>query len=38
MGVYKVHTNPNKVLVFNGENPMMGRKVRMILVGEDLGY
>lgn len=38
MGVYKVHTAPNKILIFNGENPMMGRKVRMILVNEDLGF
>ncbi|MEQ1500230.1 MAG: lactate utilization protein [Parcubacteria group bacterium] len=38
MGVYHVHTSPNKILIINGENPMMGRKVRLILVNEDLGY
>jgi hypothetical protein len=35
---YGVGTNPNKILIFRGENPMLGRKVRMILVEEDLGF
>lgn len=35
---YGVGTAPNKILIFNGENPMIGRKVRMILVAEDLGF
>ncbi|MFZ2522202.1 MAG: lactate utilization protein [Minisyncoccia bacterium] len=38
MGIYKVHTNANKIVIFNGENPMMGRKVRIIFVNEDLGF
>jgi L-lactate utilization protein LutB len=38
MGVYKMHTALNKLLVFKGENPMMGRKVRVIFVNEDLGF
>ncbi len=38
MGVYGAHTQVNKIVVFNGENPIYGRKVRVILVGEDLGY
>ena len=38
MKQYGVHTFPSKVLVFNRENPMMGRKVRMIIVGETLGF
>ncbi len=38
MEAYNVHTAPNKIVVFNGENPMLGRKVRIILVNEDLGY
>jgi L-lactate utilization protein LutC len=35
---YGVGTTPNKIVTFNGENPMLGRKVRMILVDEDLGF
>jgi L-lactate utilization protein LutB len=35
---YGVGTAVNKILTFNNENPMMGRKVRMILVNEDLGF
>jgi hypothetical protein len=35
---YGVGTAPLKVLTFNGENPFYGRKVRMILVNEDLGF
>jgi L-lactate utilization protein LutC len=38
MGVYKMHTALNKLLVFKGENPMMGRKVRVIFVNDDLGF
>ncbi|KND49138.1 MAG: Transcriptional regulators of sugar metabolism [Parcubacteria bacterium C7867-003] len=38
MGVYGAHTQVNKIVVFNGENPMYGRKVRIILVNEDLGF
>jgi L-lactate utilization protein LutC len=38
MGVYNMHTQLNKLLVFKGENPMMGRKVRVIFVNEDLGF
>ena len=35
---YCVGTAPMKVLTFNGENQMMKRKVRMILVEKDLGF
>jgi hypothetical protein len=35
---YGVGTAVNKIITFNNENPMMGRKVRMILVNEDLGF
>jgi len=35
---YGVHTGLNKMLIVENENPMMGRKVRMILVEEDLGF
>lgn len=38
MGKYNAHTTPNKIVIFNGENPMLGRKVRMVLISEDLGY
>ena len=37
-GKYGIGTAPNKVLTFAGENPSIGRKVRMILVNEDLGF
>ena len=35
---YGVGTAPNKILTVNGENPMLKRKVKMILVNEDLGF
>lgn len=35
---YGVGTKINKIVTFEGESPMMGRKVRMILVNEDLGF
>ncbi len=35
---YGVGTAVNKIVTFNNENPMMGRKVRMILVNEDFGF
>lgn len=35
---YGVGTAVNKLVTFNNENPMMGRKVRVILVNEDLGF
>ena len=35
---YGVGTVPNKILTFNGENPMLGRKVKLILIGQDLGF
>ena len=35
---YGVGTAVNKIVTFENENPMMGRKVRMILVNEDLGF
>lgn len=36
--LYGAHTAPNKIVIFNGENQMLGRKVRMILVNEDIGF
>jgi L-lactate utilization protein LutC len=38
MQVYGMHTAASKVLVIQKEHPMMGRKVRVILVNEKLGY
>ncbi|MCX6753588.1 MAG: lactate utilization protein [Candidatus Nomurabacteria bacterium] len=35
---YGVGTVANKILIVNGENGMMQRKVTMILVNEDLGF
>ena len=35
---YGVGTNPNKVVIFKGENPMIGRKVRLIVVKEELDF
>ena len=37
-GKYGMGTTLNKILVFLGENPMIGRTVRIILVKEDLGF
>ncbi len=37
MEKYGVNTALNKIIIFKNENPMMGRKVCMILVEEDLG-
>ncbi len=37
MKEYAMHTSLNKMVIFQNENPMMGRKVRMIIVQEDLG-
>ena len=33
-----VGTAENKVFIFKGENPRIGRRVHMILVAEDLGF
>ena len=38
MKAYGAHTYPSKVLTFNRESPTSGRKVRMILVKEKLGF
>lgn len=35
---YGIGTTLNKVLIFMGENPMTNRKVKFILVDEDLGF
>jgi hypothetical protein len=35
---YGVHTSLNKIVTFKNENPMLGRKICMILVKEDLGF
>ena len=38
MEKYKMHTMVSKIVIFKRENPMMGRKVRMILVNDNLGF
>jgi L-lactate utilization protein LutC len=38
MEKYGVNTALNKIVIFKNENHMLGRKVRMILVKEDLGF
>jgi len=38
MEKYGMHTMLSKIVIFRSENPMMGRKVRMILVNENLGF
>src|SRR3989344_1569798 len=35
---YGVGTWPSKILIFNRESPTSGRKVKMILVNENLGF
>lgn len=37
-GLYGVDTALNKIVIFKGENPMMGRSITFILVKEDLGF
>lgn len=36
--LYHVGTAPNKILIVNGENPMIGRTITYILVEDDLGF
>jgi hypothetical protein len=36
--LYHSDTMLNKIVIFKGENPMLGRKVTFILVDEDLGF
>lgn len=38
MEKFNIHTMISKILIFKHENPMMGRKVKIILVNEDLGF
>ena len=38
MGKFNIHTMLSKIVIFKRENPMMGRKVTMILVNEDIGF
>jgi hypothetical protein len=38
MAAHNAHTHLSKELIFHFENPMMGRKVRVIFVGEKLGF
>lgn len=38
MQKHNIHTMLSKTVIFNRENPMMGRKVRMILVRQKLGF
>jgi len=38
MSAYKSHTMNTKTLILHKENPMMGRKVKIILVKERLGF
>lgn len=35
---YGVGTADNKIVIFKGENPMMGRKIQVIFVNEVLGF
>jgi len=35
---YGMGTYPNKILIFKGESKMIGRKVRVIIVNEQLGF
>ncbi len=36
--LYGINTSVSKILIFNRENPMMGRKISIILVKEKLGF
>lgn len=36
--LYGVGTAQNKTVILHGENPMMGRKIRVIIVNEKLGF
>ncbi len=38
MQKYGMGTSLNKIVIFKKENPMIGRKVRMIIIEEDLGF
>ena len=38
LAAHNVHTHLSKELIFHIENPMLGRKVRVILVNEKLGF
>lgn len=38
MEKYGIHTMLSKIVIFKRENPMMGRKITMILVNENLGF
>lgn len=38
MDKYNIHTASSKIVIFKRENPRMGRKVRIILVNENLGF
>jgi len=35
---YGMNTSLNKIVIFKNENQNMGRKIHLILVGEDLGF
>lgn len=38
MKAYGAHTAKNKTVIMHGENPMMGRKIHVLLVNEKLGF
>jgi len=38
MNKFNVHTTLNKIVIFKGESPFIGRKINIILVEEDLGF
>lgn len=38
LAAYGAPTSVNKIVIFRGESPYMGRKVTVIIVGESLGY
>lgn len=38
IGLYGSGTALNKIVIFKGEAPMIGRKIKFILINEDLGF
>ena len=38
MAKFNMHTMLSKIVIFKRENPMLGRKVRMILANKNLGF
>lgn len=38
LALYNMHTNLSKILIFEGEPSFLGRDVRVLIVGEKLGF